>query len=788
MQTLPPALAGLASLPQFVAWFAVPHPDKPGKLQKFPCDWRTGAVVGATNRDAWTTFDVAAAFAPRLDRGHGHGVGFCFSEEDPYWFLDIDNCRVGDGWSPLALELCARFPGAAIEVSMSGAGLHLIGQGRAPAHGCRNTALGLEFYTGGRFAALTGQGAVGSVLTDHTAALGALVADYFPAHEARASVDWTDGPVPEWRGPTDDDEIIRRARASGQRNANAIFGDKVTFEHLWTGDWGVLRRTWPEGQSDADQALANHLAFWTGKDCSRIDRLMRRSALARDKWDQARPGGTYLSVTILNACAFVTGVLQDAAAPLAVGSAPRRGVDEYLTATDQPGYFDGCVYVTKQGAVWSPKEGDLLVKGAFDVHYGGYLFVLDPQGRKTTNSAWEAFTLSRVNTPATVRDVCFRPELPSGAVVTIGGAAHVNTYVPHEPVRRKGDAGRFLDFLAKLLPVAEDRRILLNYMASLVQNPGKKFQWWPVIQGCEGNGKTMLIRVLEYCVGEHYAHLPNAQAMARDGLKFNDWVYRKLFIGVEEIYVANRREFLEEFKVVVTNTRMGMEGKGTAQGTKDNRANGLICTNHLDGVPVARGGRRYAVFFTAQQDPADLARDGMDGDYFPDLWDWLNDEGYAIVADYLATFAVEAAYNPARRSHRAPETSSSRQAVTASQGAAEQEVREAIEEGRPGFAGGWVSSKFLDQLLDSIRARVPRNKRREMMRSLGYDWHPGLPDGRVNDVTAPDNGKPKLYIREGHAALALTGVAEIARAYTAAQQPAQHSAVVVAFGDPRKSA
>lgn len=41
---------------------------------------------------------------------------------------------------------------------------------------------------------------------------------------------------------------------------------------------------------------------------------------------------------------------------------------------------------------------------------------------------------------------------------------------------------------------------------------------------------------------------------------------------------------------------------------------------------------------------------------------------------------------------------------------------------------------------------VPRNKRRELLRSLGYDWHPALEgtNGRVNNVVMPDNGKPRL--------------------------------------------
>ena len=80
----------------------------------------------------------------------------------------------------MAAELCAALPGAAVEISQSGTGLHIFGTGAVPEHGCKNIPLGLEFYHEGRFAALTGQGAVGDIMTDCTALLPALVSRFFP--------------------------------------------------------------------------------------------------------------------------------------------------------------------------------------------------------------------------------------------------------------------------------------------------------------------------------------------------------------------------------------------------------------------------------------------------------------------------------------------------------------------------------------------------------------------------------------------------------------------------------
>ena len=56
-----------------------------------------------------------------------------------------------------------------------------------------------------------------------------------------------------------------------------------------------------------------------------------------------------------------------------------------------------------------------------------------------------------------------------------------------------------------------------------------------------------------------------------------------------------------------------------------------------------------------------------------------------------------------------------------------------------------------------------------MMQSIGYDWHPALIDGRVDNPVAPDGVKVKLFVRKGHPALEITDRGAVARAYAAAQ-------------------
>lgn len=789
MQYLPDALAPFAAYRQFIVYILVPSTGRPGKMDKLPVDCNTGRVANAHDANIWT--DVATAIAFVETYGPQYGVGFVFTRNDPFFFLDIDNCLEPSGqWSTLAQQLCAAFPGAAIEVSNSGRGLHIFGTGLVPAHGCKNTAYGLEFYTEARFAALTGTGAVGSALMDFSDRLPNLVAQFFPpgTDSEGGAFPWTEAPCDGWRGPADDEVLLERAIRS--QSGNAAFGNRASFADLFNGNVEALARAYPDSNtpprpydgSSADAALAQHLAFWTGKDCERMHRLMMRSALVRDKWQR----DDYLrKFTIPNACARQRDVLTDKL-PEPVPNAPTAGYDEvtpvgeppqpklvtgstFLSIDEQINMFRGCVYVVDQNRALVP-GGVLLKPDQFRVVYGGYTMSMDNANARESRDAWECFTQSQSFRAPRADGTTFRPDRPSGELIRDAGRTRVNVWWPIETPRKVGDAGPFLRHLAKVLPDERDRQILLAYMAACVQHKGVKFQWAPLLQGAEGNGKTLFTRCVAEAVGRRYTHWPKASQLATP---FNAWLLYKVFIGVEDIYVPDsKREVIEELKPMITGgDGLEIQAKGIDQISADICANFMFNSNHKDAIRKTRNDRRFGIFYTAQQTADDVISSGMGGDYFPNLYTWLRAEGYAIVSELLHTMPIPSEFNPAGACQRAPMTSTTEQAIEAGLGSIEQEVREAIEQGEQGFRGGWVSSMALDVLLETLNAsrRVPINKRRELLMQLGYDYHPGLKDGRVNNTLLPDGGKPRLFIKNTHPHRALIGASEIGRAYSAAQ-------------------
>ncbi len=231
----------------------------------------------------------------------------------------------------------------------------------------------------------------------------------------------------------------------------------------------------------------------------------------------------------------------------------------------------------------------------------------------------------------------------------------------------------------------------------------------------------------------------------------------KLFYGVEDIYTPDhKREVFEELKPMITGgDGLEIERKGVDQVSDDICGNFMFNCNNKGGMRKTRNDRRICVLYTAQQSAADVVRDGMNGKYFPNLYDWLRADGYAIVAEYLYTFAIPDELNPAKDCSRAPTTTSTEDAINEGCGGIEQEILEAIAQGLPGFCGGWISSIQLEKLLERVGAarRVTHNKRKEILADLGYAPHPALLDGRVNNLVLPDNGKPRLFVNASNGVL-----------------------------------
>lgn len=251
-------------LPQWVGWRL--ESRETGKTTKVPINIRTGSRASSTEPMTWSSFAQAHAY---LNRGRIDGLGFVFSQDDPYIGIDFDGVINAAGELDGQTSQAIRELGSYAELSPSKSGVHVICKGRLPLENSGRHPVGIGVFQHSRFFTMTGMLIEGACPTieGNGPALQALWERSFPKEPERPKA-----PLPDSQPLFDDEAVIERARSA--RN-----GSK--FSALWSG------ATSDHGGDDsaADLALLSMLAFWT-QDENQLDRLFRRSGLYREKWER----------------------------------------------------------------------------------------------------------------------------------------------------------------------------------------------------------------------------------------------------------------------------------------------------------------------------------------------------------------------------------------------------------------------------------------------------------------------------------------------------------------------
>jgi hypothetical protein len=280
---------------QWVAWKYV---ERDGKPTKAPVNPLTGGLADSTDPATWGSFDEAVAAWQQSSELAG--IGFVFSQDDPYCGVDLDDAldpasREIKGWGVAIIDRLASYT----EVSPSGTGVKAFIKATKPGSRCRKAYADgeVEIYDRDRFFTVTGLR-----LTDMPPDVELRQEELESVYVAVFGEDGKSGiqaaapsSPPSDSGPVqlDDDEIIRLA--SSQRRS----GQK--FATLWAGNWNAHFNS----ASEADSSVVFTLAFYT-KDAAQIDRLFRQSGLMRPKWDELHGEQTYGETTIAKALAKVT--------------------------------------------------------------------------------------------------------------------------------------------------------------------------------------------------------------------------------------------------------------------------------------------------------------------------------------------------------------------------------------------------------------------------------------------------------------------------------------------------
>ena len=300
----------LRTLNQWVCWH---YEDRNGKATKPPIDAKSnGKLIHAKSNDpsTWADFDTAVATTTRLKL---QGVGLNLSADAGLTGLDLDHVLdpVTLDVDPLATEVLERFANTYVEVSPSGTGFRIWCYGKPQRSGkCDGSRKWLEVYShpSNRYLTVTGNRyGTATTVTEQQAALDWLHERFMqkPVSTEQESI----APASVVIALDDDQALLNKASRSKSGSL---------FNALWVGDLSAHNGD----HSAADLALLNLLAFWTGKDAPRMDRLFRQSGLMRPKWNEMHGATTYGDASISKA--------------IAQGGAVYTGLQPILTASGEP--------------------------------------------------------------------------------------------------------------------------------------------------------------------------------------------------------------------------------------------------------------------------------------------------------------------------------------------------------------------------------------------------------------------------------------------------------------------
>lgn len=315
------------------------------------------------------------------------------------------------------------------------------------------------------------------------------------------------------------------------------------------------------------------------------------------------------------------------------------------------------------------------------------------------SSPWKLFKESPIRRQSFV-NLTFRPgagriveeDLPdlSGPCFNVWRAPKMRRPLPDKVTAEEIEP--FLDLAAHVVPIAEERAHVLDWMAFTAQQPGQKINHALVLGSrVEGIGKDTLFEPLRQAIGRTYTREIGPQHLSA---QFNAWALGAKLVIVQEMHNFERKETMNRLKPLVAAPpeALAVNMKHRQEFFVPNLMNTVFFTNELDALALSRGDRRY---FVSWNDGEPLPKDAYER-----VWAWLQAGGSEKVVRWLMSRDVSK-FEP---KGRAPATEAKEMMREQSRPPLQEWVEEGIAAGEAPFDRDLV-------LVEDILAAVPEHAR-----------------------------------------------------------------------------
>lgn len=354
---------------------------------------------------------------------------------------------------------------------------------------------------------------------------------------------------------------------------------------------------------------------------------------------------------------------------LAMGTARDMVRYENPESKEVPKWLEGWVYCTQDKGFYSRTKRYDMGTEAFNAAFSRFMLTKRDvlEGKANPETLPAAFALNNKQIPI-VRTRMYLPG--EDDLFSYNSKPYVNSYsdlnIPDVPTKLNGDERDAVETVkghfGHLFADETDRRVLLDAIAFLVQNPGQRLNWAILLQGTEKDGKTFFAGLMAAVLGaDNINNLP-AQAMEE---KYNSWSEGAQVVFFEEIKLQghNRFDVLNKVKPLITNTMISVRRMQTDIYQVVNTATYFLTTNFRDALPLDMNDTRYFVLFSRFQREEQLAAFlKKDPTYYDRLYAALEYGG--ALRKWLLQHKISPTFSPMKR---APQSKAKAEMVRYSQ-------------------------------------------------------------------------------------------------------------------------
>ncbi len=315
-------------------------------------------------------------------------------------------------------------------------------------------------------------------------------------------------------------------------------------------------------------------------------------------------------------------------------------MENQLTPEEQfAAALDKLIGVSKPYCFIRRADKEILAPRSIDMKYNRVVNAIEGLGLGKGAKYRDAAAKAAIASPAmqVVDTICYRPDGPPIINDTL---ERFNMWTDPGIDPLDGEPTIFLEHIKYLIPNERERKLLLQWLAWIVQHPDQKVMFAVLMVGRGGTGKSWLGKLMERIFGADNVVLLSEESAVTE--MFNGFSENKRFVFLHETPPDRMAEILDKIKGVITETTTHIRRLHMERYKADNFANVMAIANK--DVKVDRTNRRWAVI-RAADDP--FAPDHTTGHatYYGALWSVIPPDGSITeelrrVLRYLRTLDV----------------------------------------------------------------------------------------------------------------------------------------------------